>query len=88
MKRLLGLAFGLLLAAAASAHTPLTESAPAADASVPAPKEPHAMASAAGAATNGSVRAPRPNGVTPLICSDASASYRSKGYARRRSTGL
>jgi methionine-rich copper-binding protein CopC len=38
MKRLLGLAFGLLLAVVANAHTPLTESAPAADASVPAPK--------------------------------------------------
>ena len=38
MKRLLGLALGLLLAAAASAHTPLAESSPAADASVPAPK--------------------------------------------------
>ena len=37
MKRLLGLALGLLLAAAASAHTPLKESSPAADASVPAP---------------------------------------------------
>ena len=38
MKRLLVLAFGLLLAAAASAHTALTESSPAADASVPTPK--------------------------------------------------
>jgi len=38
MKRLLGLALGLLVAAAANAHTPLKESSPAADASVPAPK--------------------------------------------------
>lgn len=38
MKRLLGLAFGLLFAVAANAHTPLKESSPAADASVPAPK--------------------------------------------------
>src|SRR5262245_50137 len=38
MKRLLGLALGLLFAVAASAHTPLAESSPAADSSVPAPK--------------------------------------------------
>ncbi|HET7609792.1 MAG TPA: copper resistance CopC family protein [Gammaproteobacteria bacterium] len=38
MKRLLGLALALLLAAVANAHTPLKESSPAADASVPAPK--------------------------------------------------
>ena len=38
MKRLLAIAFGLALAAAAGAHTPLKASAPAADASVPAPK--------------------------------------------------
>ena len=38
MKRLLAIAFGLALAAAAYAHTPLKTSVPAADASVPAPK--------------------------------------------------
>jgi methionine-rich copper-binding protein CopC len=38
MKRFLAVVFGLTLAVAASAHTKLTESAPAADASVPAPK--------------------------------------------------
>jgi len=38
MRRLLAIAFGLVLAAAASAHTPLKTSVPAADASVPAPK--------------------------------------------------
>jgi methionine-rich copper-binding protein CopC len=38
MKRFLAAAFALTLYAAAHAHTALTESAPAADASVPAPK--------------------------------------------------
>ena len=38
MKRLIALALGLALAAAAQAHTPLKASVPAADASVPAPK--------------------------------------------------
>jgi methionine-rich copper-binding protein CopC len=38
MKRLLAVAVGLTLAMAAYAHTALTESAPAADTSVPAPK--------------------------------------------------
>ena len=37
MKRLIALAFGLALAAAAHAHTPLKTTVPAADASVPAP---------------------------------------------------
>ena len=38
MKRFLAAAFGLTLALAAYAHTALTESLPAADTSVPAPK--------------------------------------------------
>ena len=38
MKRFLAAAFALMLTMAAHAHTALTESAPAADASVPAPK--------------------------------------------------
>ena len=38
MKRLIAIAFGLALAAAAGAHTPLKASLPAADASVAAPK--------------------------------------------------
>jgi methionine-rich copper-binding protein CopC len=38
MKRLMAFVLGLALAAAAHAHTPLKASAPAADASVPAPK--------------------------------------------------
>jgi methionine-rich copper-binding protein CopC len=38
MKRFLAVALGLTFAMAADAHTALTESAPAADASVPAPK--------------------------------------------------
>jgi len=38
MKRFLAVAFALTLTIAAYAHTALTESAPAADASVPAPK--------------------------------------------------
>ena len=38
MKHLIAIAFGLALAAAANAHTPLKASVPAADASVAAPK--------------------------------------------------